>query len=61
MTQNLAYYVFVVFLLGGMTAGAAMRESAYLPAFYGFATPAVLPMIVALLTKGGYTRGWDYC
>jgi PAS domain S-box-containing protein len=57
MTQNLAYYVFVVFLLGGMTAGAAMRESAYLPAFYGFATPAVLPMIVALLTKGGYTMG----
>ena len=54
VTENPAYYVFVVFVLGGMTAGAAMREAAYLPAFYGFAAPAVLPMVVALLTKDGF-------
>lgn len=52
MTEDPAYYVFAAFVLGGMTAGAAMRNTPHLPAFYGFAIPAVAPMIVAFLAKG---------
>lgn len=57
VTDDPVYYVFVVFVLGGMTAGAAMQSSAYLPAFYGFAAPALLPMITMLLTKDGAHMG----
>ena len=57
VTADPFYYVFVVFVLGGMTAGAAMQSSAYLPAFYGFAAPAGLPMIVVLLAKGSFPLG----
>src|SRR5688500_4923940 len=32
VTDDPAYYVFVAFILAGMTAGAAMRDSAYIPA-----------------------------
>ena len=53
VTADPLYYVLVLFVLGGMSAGAAMQSSAYLPAFHGFAAPAVLPMIVALLTSEG--------
>lgn len=51
VTDDPAYYVFVAFLLGGMTAGSALQDSAYLPAFYGFTAPAVLPMIAAMLLR----------
>lgn len=47
------HLVFATFMLGGMTAGSAIRDSAYPPAFLGFAIPAVAPMIVALAVKGG--------
>lgn len=53
VTDNPAYYVFVVFALGAMTIGATLREAAYLPAFYGFAAPAAVPMSFALVTRGG--------
>lgn len=54
MTDNPVYYVFVVFVLGGMTAGSSMRDAPYAPAFYGFAAPAVLPMVVGLFARGGF-------
>lgn len=57
MTENPYYYVLAGFVVGGMTAGAAMRDSAYLPAFYGFAVPAISPLVVALLVKGGLNFG----
>ena len=57
VTDNPVYYVFVLFVLGGMTAGAAMQSSAYLPAFYGFAAPTLLPMIILLLAKEGAHSG----
>ena len=47
------YHIFVVFVLGGMTAGAAMRDSVYVQAFYAFAIPAIFPIIVALLIHSG--------
>ncbi len=53
VTDDPVYYVFVLFVLGGMTAGAAMQSSAYLPAFYGFAAPTLLPMIILLVAKEG--------
>ena len=54
MTDNPVYYVFVVFVLGGMTAGSSMLDASYAPAFYGFAAPAVLPMVVGLFARGGF-------
>ena len=54
MTDDSTYYVFAAFAVGGMTAGATMLDSPYLPAFYGFVAPAIMPMIVALLAVGGF-------
>ncbi len=53
MTDDPIYYVFVAFLIGGMLAGATLRDAAYLPAFYGFALAAAFPAIIAFLAKGG--------
>ncbi len=53
MTNDSSYYVFVVFVIGGMVAGAALRDCAYLSAFYGFGLCAFLPVVAALLAKGG--------
>lgn len=44
--------MFVVFLMGGMTAGSSMRDAIWPPAFYVFAGPAVAPLFVTLLLKG---------
>jgi diguanylate cyclase (GGDEF)-like protein/PAS domain S-box-containing protein len=44
--------VLVTFVLGGISAGAAIHDSPYLPAFYAFTLPAVTPAITALLTRG---------
>ena len=52
MTDNATFHVLAAFVLGGLIAGASLRNSAYLPAFYGFAGAAVTPMVVALLAKG---------
>ena len=57
VTADPTYYLFVAFVLGGMTAGASMRDSSYLPAFYGFAAPAILPMVIALVAKGSFALG----
>ena len=53
VTDDHVYHVFVAFVLGGMTAGAAMRNSPHLNAFYAFAIPAALPVIIALLLRTG--------
>lgn len=52
-TDAPVYHVFASFVVGGMTAGAVLRNSAYLPAFYGFAAPTILPLIVTLFVKNG--------
>ena len=51
-TSNLAYDVFIVFVLGGMTAGALLLDTSYLPAFFAFVLPAVVPTSVAFLMRG---------
>jgi PAS domain-containing protein len=57
MTDNATFYVLAAFVLGGMAAGAALRDSVYPPAFYGFVGPAVAPMVAALLAKGSLVSG----
>ena len=47
------HQVFLVFILGGMVAGAATSLSSYLPAFILFAVPAILPITVQLFAEGG--------
>jgi diguanylate cyclase (GGDEF)-like protein/PAS domain S-box-containing protein len=49
---DMVYTVFAAFVLGGVSAGAATHSSPHLPAYYGFTAPAVLPLVVALLTRG---------
>jgi diguanylate cyclase (GGDEF)-like protein/PAS domain S-box-containing protein len=45
-------HVVVTFVLGGMTVGAVCQDSAYLPAFFSYALPAVVPQVVFYLAKG---------
>jgi two-component system, cell cycle sensor histidine kinase and response regulator CckA len=47
-----AHRIFVAFVLGGMTAGAAAANSSYGPAFMAFAVPALLPMTTRLFFEG---------
>jgi PAS domain S-box-containing protein len=46
-----AHQVFLAFVLGGMTAGAASSNASYAPAFVAFAAPALLPMVVRLTAE----------
>src|SRR5262249_20938211 len=51
-TADAGDVLFVAFVLGGVSAGAAVRDSEHLPAFYGFMLPAVVPMVLAFATRG---------
>ena len=48
----LAYLLFLAFLLGGMTAGAALSSASRQSAFLAFAVPALSPMLLLLLLGG---------
>jgi signal transduction histidine kinase/CheY-like chemotaxis protein len=43
----------LIFVIAGMGAGAAGTLAWYLPAFYLFAIPAILPLAVRILAQGG--------
>jgi signal transduction histidine kinase len=43
----------LVFVAAGMTAGAAGTMAYYLPAFFAFATPTLLPLAARILLEGG--------
>jgi len=45
MTPNPVYHVFIVFVLGGLTAAGIVSNSAYLPAMWSFILPTALPVI----------------
>ncbi len=45
-------HLVVTFALGGMTVGAVFQQSAYLPAFFCFTLPAIVPQVVCYLAKG---------
>ncbi len=44
--------VFLVFVLGGMTAGATASTAAFFPAFMAFAVPALVPLVIRVLGTG---------
>jgi signal transduction histidine kinase len=46
------HQLFLAFVLGGMTAGAAASNSTYTPAFVAYAVPALVPMVVRLSMEG---------
>ena len=46
------YYLFAAFVVAGLSAGAAIRLSPHLPAFYAFLGTAAPPMILSLLLRG---------
>lgn len=46
------HYLFAVFVVGGLAAGAAIRLSPHPPAFYGYIAASAAPMIVAPLFHG---------
>lgn len=47
------YQVFLAFVIGGMCAGAAAGLSTYMPAFYAFLAPSMLPLVIRLWIEGG--------
>jgi len=51
-TPEIAYQVFIVFVLGGMTAGAVLLDAAYLPAFFAFVVPIIVPTTLAFMVRG---------
>jgi diguanylate cyclase (GGDEF)-like protein len=51
-TPGLVYPAFIVFVLGGMTAGAILLHAAYLPAFFAFVVPIVAPPTLAFAVRG---------
>jgi two-component system cell cycle sensor histidine kinase PleC len=48
----LALQGFIVFVLGGMSAGAVATLASHLPAFHSFIIPALLPLVGRLLLEG---------
>lgn len=55
VAQDPIDYFFATFIVAGLGAGAAIRNSPYLPAFYAFIGTAVVPMVMALLLRGRLT------
>lgn len=51
LTPDPTFHAFVVFVAGGMAAGAVTTNAAYLPAMFGFVAPAILPPIIALFAR----------
>ncbi|MBV9628598.1 MAG: diguanylate cyclase [Xanthobacteraceae bacterium] len=49
---GLTYPVFIIFVLGGMTAGAVLLDAAYLPAFVAFVLPILAPASIAFAIRG---------
>lgn len=50
---SFAGQVLLVFVVGGMVAGASASMASYPPAFVAFAVPALLPVITRLAVEGG--------
>jgi signal transduction histidine kinase/CheY-like chemotaxis protein len=52
-TGDYTSQVILAFLLGGMTAGAAGTLAPYLPAFFAYTAPTLLPLAVRFIVEGG--------
>jgi two-component system cell cycle sensor histidine kinase/response regulator CckA len=52
LPDSLPHQVVVVFVIGGMAAGAAGTISCFLPAYYVYVVPALVPALIRLLAYG---------
>ncbi|HSY36941.1 MAG TPA: EAL domain-containing protein [Acidobacteriaceae bacterium] len=52
VARNPIDYFFAAFVVMGLSAGEAIRNSPHPPAFYGFIVTAASPMVVALFLRG---------
>jgi signal transduction histidine kinase len=52
----LAHLIFLAFVLGGMASGAALSNASRQEAFLAFAVPALLPILLLLLSGGDRLR-----
>ena len=52
MSQDLAHPIFMTFFVGGIVAAAVMVLTAYLPAYYAYASFAMVPTVIALIARG---------
>jgi len=50
--ETLEYQLFILFVLVGMGAGAVTSLTAYMPTFYAYIIPSMLPICIMLLTVG---------
>lgn len=50
--DQIAYQALLFFLLGGMGASAFASNTSFIPAFYAFFIPALLPILGMLITEG---------
>ena len=50
LASDPAHLAFIAFVVGGLTAAAAVSNSAYLPAMLGFMAPIVVPAILILFS-----------
>jgi signal transduction histidine kinase len=51
--ESVAHQVFLVFVLGGMVAGATISLSSHIPMFALYAIPTLLPVAIRLVAEGG--------
>lgn len=51
-SDQVLLHAFIAFVIAGMSAGALMVSASYLPAFYAFTLPAVLPLAAAFIAAG---------
>ena len=52
LPASLAHQLLLVFVLGGMAAGAAATLSCFIPAYYAYALPSLLPAVARLCWFG---------
>lgn len=50
--DQIAYQALLFFILGGMGAGAYASNTSFIPAFYAFFVPALLPILSMLILEG---------
>jgi hypothetical protein len=51
LASDPSHLAFIAFLVAGLTAAAAVSNSAYLPAMLGFVVPIALPAILVLFSR----------
>ncbi|HKU38300.1 MAG TPA: ATP-binding protein [Polyangiales bacterium] len=52
LPESLPHQVLILLVLGGMSAGAAASIACFMPAYYAYLLPALLPALVRLLSIG---------